>query len=97
MDPWIAGKNRASAEGFSVRDRRVWYLNPEGLNGSGQFVDYPGIRRFAGRVEDFGMCEKTHLFIKSEGVWYDLCIALGQLLDEMSIPKKNTLNCELHY
>jgi len=64
-------RNRARAEGLSVIDGNIWYRNPEGLTGPG--LQFSGTEKTGyilstvGRIQDVGLCEKTHLQVKIDG------------------------------
>ena len=90
---WVADeRKRAREEGLSVVDGNIWYKNPEGLNGDGS--QFSGTEKTgylvetAGRIQDVGLCQKTHLQIKIDGKWFEALIALGQVLRFFNLPSK---------
>jgi hypothetical protein len=94
---WVVeDRKRAREEGLSVVDGNVWYRNPEGRNGAGsQFsgTEQTGyLVETADRIQDVGLCGKTHLQIKIDQKWYEAPIALGQLLSCIDIPIKGMRN-----
>lgn len=76
---------RGREEGLSVVEGKVWYQNPEGLNGTGEVYK---LNVDSEVVEDVGLCEKTHLQLKIEGRWYEFCVSLGQILTHFKMPVK---------
>jgi hypothetical protein len=90
---WVVQcRKRARDEGLSVIDGNIWYRNPAGLNGEG--CQFSGTEQTgyllgqAGRIQDVGLCELTHLLIKEDGNWCGVCISLGQVLDCFKLPRK---------